>query len=589
MDLMNNPTRHRSWISGMRGRVSGALALVILLGLAVVALPSAQAQNFTTFNAPGAGTTAYEGTVSLSMNTAGDITGVYIAAGTVYHGFVRAANGVITTFDVTGAGTGKNQGTYPFSINTAGVIAGMYADSSNGYHGFVRAKNGKITSFDVPGAIADFHLGTAASSINTAGDVTGMYRDSSFVHHGFIRAANGTLTYPIDVSGAGTGEYQGTEPISINTAGDITGYYVDKSGANHGFVRAADGTITTFDVTGAGTGSGQGTTGFSIDTAGTIVGAYADSSDVSHGFVRAANGTITTFDAPGAGVDYWLALLGKKASGIPTQGTGGFSINTAGDVTGTYADSSEVVHGFVRSAKGAITTFSVPGAGTGMLQGTLGISINTAQDIAGTYLDANSVFHGFVLPPPAVTTTTLTSSPNPSTYGQSVTFTATVTSKLGAPPDGETVTFMKGTTVLGTGTLSGGSASYATSALKVGTNAIKAVYPGDPSFAPSTSKPVSQVVGKAATTTTLVSSLNPSNSGQSVTFTASVTPQSGGTATGKVAFYDGTTLLKSVALSGGEAKYTTAKLTVGAHKITATYSGSTTFDGSSASLTQTVN
>ena len=170
-----------------------------------------------------------------------------------------------------------------------------------------------------------------------------MYRDSSFVHHGFLRAANGTLTYPIDVTGAGTGEYEGTEPISINTAGAITGFYIDSSGTHHGFVRAANGTITTFDVTGAGTGSGQGTTGFSIDTAGTIVGAYADSSDVSHGFVRAANGTITTFDAPGAGADYWVALLGKKASGIPTQGTGGFSINTAADVTGTYADSSGVV------------------------------------------------------------------------------------------------------------------------------------------------------------------------------------------------------------------------------------------------------
>ena len=167
---MNNPTQHRSWISAIRGQVAAAtLVLTVLLGLAVVAPPSAQAQNFTTFNAPGAGTTAYDGTISLSMNTAGDIAGIYIASGTVYHGFVRAANGTITTFDAPGVGTGKNQGTYPFSINTAGVIAGMYADSSNGYHGFVRAKNGTITSFDIPGAIADFHLGTASSSINTSG------------------------------------------------------------------------------------------------------------------------------------------------------------------------------------------------------------------------------------------------------------------------------------------------------------------------------------------------------------------------------------------------------------------------------------
>src|ERR1019366_5744741 len=96
------------------------------------------------------------------------------------------------------------------------------------------------------------------------------------------------------------------------------------------------------------------------------------------------------------------------------------------------------------------------------------------------------------------TTTTLTSSPNPSTYGQAVTFTATVTSSLGAPPpDGETVSFMKGTTVLGTGALSGGSASFKTSTLPVRTNAIKAVYGGDSNLPGSTSKAVSQVISKA--------------------------------------------------------------------------------------------
>lgn len=48
--------------------------------------------------------------------------------------------------------------------------------------------------------------------------------------------------------------------------------------------------------------------------------------------------------------------------------------------------------------------------------------------------------------------TSLTSSTNPSAYGQAVTFTAVVTSSIGAPPDGETVRFMKGTTVLDGGT-----------------------------------------------------------------------------------------------------------------------------------------
>jgi hypothetical protein len=148
---------------------------------------------------------------------------------------------------------------------------------------------------------------------------------------------------------------------------------------------------------------------------------------------------------------------------------------------------------------------------------------------------------------------------------------------------------MKGAKVLGTGTLTGGSASFTTSALPVGTHAITAVYAGDSNFAGSKSNTVSQVVNKATTTTALASSQNPSNVGKSVTFTASVAPQFSGTVKGSVTFYDGATALKTVALSGGVAKFTTSTLTSGTHNITATYKGSSNFVGSSASLTQTVN
>ena len=191
--------------------------------------------------------------------------------------------------------------------------------------------------------------------------------------------------------------------------------------------------------------------------------------------------------------------------------------------------------------------------------------------------------------PAAWTTTALTSPLNPSTYGQAVIFSAVVTSSLGAPPNGEAVTFMKGTTVLGTGTLSGGSASFTTSTLLVGTNGITAMYGGDSKFGYSTSNKVKQVVNKASTTTTLASSLNPSNYGQSVTFTAGVTPQFSGTVKGTVTFYDGTTVLKTLYLSGEVARYSTSSLTTGSHIITATYNGNASFIGSAASPTQTVN
>ncbi len=186
--------------------------------------------------------------------------------------------------------------------------------------------------------------------------------------------------------------------------------------------------------------------------------------------------------------------------------------------------------------------------------------------------------------------TTVVSSPNPSTVGEAVTFTATVTSSMGSLPDGENVTFKQGATVMGTGMLSGGTATLSYSALGVGTKAITAVYGGDANFAASKSSALSQVVSQATTTTTLTSSLNPSAVGQPVTFTATVTPEFVGTVTGKVAFYDGTKMLKSVAVSGGAATFTTSTLKSGTHSITATYNGSTSFISStSVVLTQTVN
>jgi uncharacterized repeat protein (TIGR03803 family) len=98
-----------------------------------------------------------------------------------------------------------------------------------------------------------------------------------------------------------------------------------------------------------------------------------------------------------------------------------------------------------------------------------------------------------VNPSAAATMTTLTSSPNPSTYGKEVTFAAMVTP---APPDRERVTFMEGSTVLGTRSLTGGSATFTTLALPVGTSKITAVYGGDLNFEGSTSNKVNQVVTK---------------------------------------------------------------------------------------------
>ncbi len=93
---------------------------------------------------------------------------------------------------------------------------------------------------------------------------------------------------------------------------------------------------------------------------------------------------------------------------------------------------------------------------------------------------------------PASTTTGLTSSANPAGFADPVTFTATVGAG-GVTPTG-IVSFMDGTTLLGTANLSAGVGTYTTSALALGSHSITAVYGGATGFAGSTSAVVSETV-----------------------------------------------------------------------------------------------
>jgi hypothetical protein len=185
------------------------------------------------------------------------------------------------------------------------------------------------------------------------------------------------------------------------------------------------------------------------------------------------------------------------------------------------------------------------------------------------------------------TTTTLASATNPSTYGQQVVFTATVTPGSGSGIPTGTVTFKDGATLLGSAALSGGTASLATAALSTGSHTITASYGGDANYLSSVSAAVSQTVNKANTTTVVSSSANPATVGQSVTFTAQVSPTA---ATGTVTFYDGGNPIGTAAVVAGSASLSTAALSVGPHSITATYGGDGNYNSStSAALNQTIN
>jgi len=101
--------------------------------------------------------------------------------------------------------------------------------------------------------------------------------------------------------------------------------------------------------------------------------------------------------------------------------------------------------------------------------------------------------------------------PNPAVFGQVVTFTATVSANLpGAGVPSGAVTFMDGSTSLGSATLVSGTAVLPTSALAVGSHSITAVYSGDGNFLTSNDS-LSEVVNQDATTTAIIADApNPS-------------------------------------------------------------------------------
>ena len=208
----------------------------------------------------------------------------------------------------------------------------------------------------------------------------------------------------------------------------------------------------------------------------------------------------------------------------------------------------------------------------------------------------------------APTVTTLTSAPNPSTFGQAVTFTVTVNPgpspavrlAKAAPGKGKaaqavpgptgTITLLEGMDPIGTGTLNAaGQATIRIVPPVAGTNSIVALYSGDGNYTFSESRAYQQVVNPAPSTTAVKASTGTATAGQPITLTATVARQHGVTPTGTVTFLNGKQRLGASALNAsGQATLRVSSLGVGRHTITAVYGGDATFAASSSTVATVV-
>ncbi len=333
-------------------------------------------------------------------------------------------------------------------------------------------------------------------------------------------------------------------------------------------------------------------------TTNTTTGTYSVSA-LATGFATPVNFTLSNLDSsliPGsiavnagdsqsadAGTIFAnpLSVLVKDPSGLPLQGSTVTFTAPGSGATGSFAGNLTTVTAQTDS-NGIATApaFSAGSQGGSYVVSAQAAGLGTLINFSLTNVSSNL----------AQTTTTLSSTKNPTIFGNNVTLDALVTASNGTP-DGS-VTFFDNGKSLGTSTLSAGAAHFTTSQINAGAHTITASYSGSSTFLASTAPGITQTVSLAGTSITLVGASVNSAHGQPVAFVASVkTATAQAIATGTVSFYDGKVLLGTVALANQQATLSVplwgASTT---HSIRAIYSGDSHFSGvTSTSLSHKVS
>jgi hypothetical protein len=566
---------------------------------------SAGASNYVVTTSPATSTyTATASPVSLTGLTAGTSYTVNI--------LTNCSNGGTAT-------TGTTFGTPPANDNCAGAINLVSGTSCTTTAGTVARATQSQAASACTGSTSTSALDVWYSFVasGTAHTVTLASAFDGVL--GIFNGDCGSLTSRTCADGTGAG---GTESISLTGLTVNTRYYIrvypyTSSGspaptvANSGFTICVTGTVapTCAAPTSLSAGSITNTSASISFTPNAQASSYTVTTSPAT-TTQSITASPVSLTGLTAGTAYTVSIATSCQNGLTsTAATVSFTTTTPPATTTTSLSSNANPSAFGQTVTLTATVSSGSGTPTGTVTfsdgatslGTATLSSGTAtlttsalsvssHSLTATY-NGDSSFSGSSsttltqVVNLASTATTLTSSPNPSAFGQTVTLTATASSTTGTPTG--SVSFYNGNSLLGNATLSGGTGALNVSSLTAGSHSLTAIYSGSSSFATSTSATVTQVVNQASTTTTLTSSLNPSAPGQSVMLTATLSPSA---AAGTVTFFAGATSLGTGTLSAGVATLSTSALATGSHSLTATYNGSTNYAGStSATLTQVVN
>jgi hypothetical protein len=412
---------------------------------------------------------------SIAMDQAGNMALGFSRSGAAIHPEIhftgrlagdtlgQMTQGEGTIIDGTGSQTGSNQsrwGDYSaMAIDPSDDCTFWYTNEYIPSNGAFNWKT-RIASFKLPGCPAsagnDFSISASPTSLSLVQGTSGSISISTAVTSGTA----GTVS--LAVSGVPSGASASLNPGSV-TAGNSATLNVNAGSA-------AAGTYT-LTVTG---------------TEGSVT--HPTTVQLT---VTAPSPNFTISASPSS------LSLAQGASGSSTIST---------TVVGSGGTISLTVSGTPSGASASVTPTSISAGNSATL------NVNAGSAAAGTYTLTVTGTEGSVTRPTTVqltvtaptksmTTTTLSSSPNPSLVGQTVTFTATVTSTSSTIPNGETITFTFNGTVLGTATTSAGTASFGVSSLPAGSDTVTASYPGDATNQPSSAS-VAQVGSTGSSGTT---------------------------------------------------------------------------------------
>jgi hypothetical protein len=523
------------------------------------------------------------GSMTLSSNNSAQLTLPTLSVGThsitaVYAGTANLSGSTSSALNqvVNGAATT----TALISTTNSSIFGQSVTLSATVQTAFGGNATGTVTFLDATTSLGTASVSSNAAQISLTGlsvgshSITAKYSGDS----DFTGSASSALVQTVSQASTTTTLASNLNPAVFGQSVTFTVTVQPSAGGTpSGTVTLMDGTTSLANGSLSGEGNAQFTVGGLSTGSHSITAVYGGdanfTSSTSLALVETMNAaptttTITSSANPSA-FDQTVTFTAAIQCPAGTVATGSV----------TFMDGSTSLGSATVSANSAQVTVSALTVGTHTITA---VYTGNANLSGSTSAALSQVVNG------AATTTTVTSSSNPSTFGQSVILTATIQAAFGGGPTG-TVTFLDGTTSLGTASVSSNASQLSLSGLSAGSHSIAAKYSGDTNFSGSTSTAIAQTVNPAATTTTLASSTNPSAFGQTVTFAASVQPSSGGTPTGNVTFFDGSVSLGSVSLSGSSAQLTLASLSLGSHSITAKYNGDSNYTASSsAALAQSV-